>query len=709
MADAMTENTFRELPTTPEMHFRLHHYVAVFHLINHLRRQSSQSGTELEKVFARFGFLARYFEEMRPFLPEGLDWEATAAWWERELRAWEASAEGKLPFLILSQAGNLGLRHRLALMLVGLPEEDSRFGTLLAELQEPLTSRRAGLEWVDRVLAMPGPLGGSAAGPCSTLLEIGLVEAMNPEAPRSEWSLRVPQPLWQALKGSFTSASASWYRWQPVSDLPHRDTLLMDPRFLARLERATPLLQAGQALILRAGPGSDPVGILGSMAGSLGMNLLELKNADRYSEAQWKWVGPICLLTHSFPVAAFDPGPGESIAFPDLGLYPGPAGIILGAEGSVSGKFTERALTLTVPMPDLALRKRMWQRALQARACPEIDRIAECFHLPGGYIAKTAALAIGQAALSGSVSIGMREVREAARSLNRQLLDSLATHLQEEGDWTRLVVSESVGAKLLELQRRCMHRERILARLGPAFGGSANRGVRCLFTGPSGTGKTLAAKILASVLGMDLYRVDLASVINKYVGETEKNLNRILTRAEELDVILLLDEGDALLGKRTDVKGANDRYANLETNYLLQKLEAYQGIVVVTTNVGENIDSAFMRRMDVVVTFNPPGPRERLAIWRLHLPADHDLPDAYLEGLAERCEMTGGQIRNASMDAALTALDGGGDPVRTAHAEAAVRSEYRKAGAIPPFSGPVRSGHTQSLETFRSRLLGIGP
>ena len=144
--------------------------------------------------------------------------------------------------------------------------------------------------------------------------------------------------------------------------------------------------------------------------------------------------------------------------------------------------------------------------------------------------------------------------------------------------------------------------------------------MRALFSGSSGTGKTLATRILAGELGMDLYRVDLASVINKYIGETEKNLHRVLSRAEELDVILLLDEGDALLGSRTDVKSSNDRYANLETNYLLQRLESYQGIVLVTTNAGQNIDSAFQRRMDVVVDFVPPGADERWGIWQLHLP-----------------------------------------------------------------------------------------
>jgi SpoVK/Ycf46/Vps4 family AAA+-type ATPase len=188
---------------------------------------------------------------------------------------------------------------------------------------------------------------------------------------------------------------------------------------------------------------------------------------------------------------------------------------------------------------------------------------------------------------------------------------------------------------------------------------------------------------------MDLYRVDLGAVVNKYIGETEKNLHRVLSRAEELDVILLLDEGDALLGNRTEVKSSNDRYANLETNYLLQRLENYQGIVVVTTNAGQNIDSAFQRRMDVVVHFVPPSLQERWAIWQLHLPRDHVVDSLYLEQVATRCAMTGGQIRNAALHATLLAVDDGSRVVTHCHVEQAIQSEYRKAGALCPLHDPM--------------------
>jgi SpoVK/Ycf46/Vps4 family AAA+-type ATPase len=210
-----------------------------------------------------------------------------------------------------------------------------------------------------------------------------------------------------------------------------------------------------------------------------------------------------------------------------------------------------------------------------------------------------------------------------------------------------------------------------------------NPGVRALFSGPSGTGKTLAARLLAAVLQKDLYRLDLSAVVNKYIGETEKNLNQVFARAEELDVILLLDEGDALLTQRTDVQTANDRYANLETNYLLQRIESFSGILIVTTNAGERIDSAFQRRMDVVIDFRPPDAAERWAIWQLHLPPTHVVPQPLLEEVAHRCLLSGGQIRNAVLHATLLALDDGGI-VTAGHVEAALQREYRKAGAVCP-------------------------
>jgi len=243
--------------------------------------------------------------------------------------------------------------------------------------------------------------------------------------------------------------------------------------------------------------------------------------------------------------------------------------------------------------------------------------------------------------------------------------------------------------ELALLERRCRHRERLRDNVGGALRGDLGAGVRALFSGPSGSGKTLAARTLAGVLDVDLYRLDLSMVVNKYIGETEKNLSRIFARAEEADIALLLDEGDSLLTRRTAVQSSHDRYANLETNYLLQRLETFDGILIVTTNAGERIDAAFRRRMDVVVEFHAPEPLERWAIWQLHLPEAHGISASELEQMSSRCAITGGQIRNAVLHAAVLAVGRGG---RIDHQDlsAAIRREYRKAGQVCPLAEPAR-------------------
>src|SRR5262245_58986524 len=334
-------------------------------------------------------------------------------------------------------------------------------------------------------------------------------------------------------------------------------------------------------------------------------------------------------------------------------------------------------------MPGLDARRRHWERGFGARQVSEPERIAERFRLTSGAIRRAARLAAAYAALDGREVITAMDVRQASRTLNRQTLETLATHIPASGDWSALAAGAETFQELNLLEARCRHRERLGQGVGAALSDHLNAGVRAPFSGPSGAGKTLAAKLLASTLQMDLYRLDLSAVVNKYVGETEKNLNQVFARAEELDVILLLDEGDALLTARTDVGNANDRYANLETNYLLQRLESFDGILIVTTNAADRIDAAFQRRMDVVISFPPPDIMERWAIWQMHLPVAHAVDEALLWEINERCVFTGGQIRNAVLHASLLALDNGGT-ITSAYIENAVRREYRKTGSICP-------------------------
>jgi SpoVK/Ycf46/Vps4 family AAA+-type ATPase len=328
-----------------------------------------------------------------------------------------------------------------------------------------------------------------------------------------------------------------------------------------------------------------------------------------------------------------------------------------------------------MPIPDAESRMLLWQRSL-ASETPSLTHL----RMTSGNIVRAASMARASATLSGAIN--GTALWSAIRTLDRDGLDALAQRIDPAGPWSLLAASAETREDLNTLTARCRQRERLGAFVGDACSG-VSPGVRALFKGPSGTGKTLAARMLAGALGMDIYRVDLASVVNKYIGETEKNLDRVFARAEELDVILLLDEGDALLTQRTAVQSANDRYANLETNFLLQRLESYSGVLIVTTNAGDRIDTAFERRMDVVIEFALPDAAERRAIWEMHLPEAHQIDGEVLQAAAQRCALSGGQIRNAALHAALLAVDSGA-PVDSSHLEAAVAREYRKQGGLSP-------------------------
>ena len=689
-----TPSAFDHLPRTARDHFLLSMYAAVYRLLftAHLLESATESRSPLQEEFP---FLAGYFDEMLRFMPADISWEAGWRWWKAELALWEDGATQDLPMLRLALTSGLGLDGRLALILIGLVEEDSRFGTVFARLQEPLLGRRPTVELVGQVIRGGEEGGLESVILARNLLSMGLVEAINPDAARAEWALRVPGELWDAIRGDPPGQRVGW-TYHPMEQFPPIDHLVLPERFLERLAQAPAVLLSGKAhtLVVRGTTGSDHLRAIGAVARTLGLAVIAADGAG-LTERAGRSLGPLCSMIGAMPVITYHLGPGETVQPPELAAYEGPLGVVMGMEGGLLGKAGEAALTLRIPPMKVEHRMRCWQEALGEESSPDLPTIAERFHLPDGHIRRAAATALAYAALEGRSAVTLPDVQEACRALNRQLLDTLATHLDGDGyAWETLVVSDGVAERLGELERRCRHRERLPERLSPAFGGGGNQGVRALLTGPSGTGKTLAARILAAELGMDLYRVDLAAVVNKYIGETEKNLHRVLSTAEDLDVVLLLDEGDALLGTRTEVRSANDRYANLETNYLLQRLESYQGIVLITTNAAENIDSAFQRRMDVLVNFVTPQAEERWHIWQLHLPESHDVEPIALERVAVRCAMTGGQIRNAAQLATLLALDSAKGIVTEAHLEQAVHSEYRKAGATSPLHQPLNGHHT---------------
>ncbi|MFD5460422.1 ATP-binding protein, partial [Streptomyces olivaceus] len=258
--------------------------------------------------------------------------------------------------------------------------------------------------------------------------------------------------------------------------------------------------------------------------------------------------------------------------------------------------------------------------------------------------------------------------------------------IRPDVDWQDLVLPDKPLVQLRELALRARHRDRVLGDWRLSAGGGRGRGVLGLFAGESGTGKTLSAEVVAADLGLDLYVVQLSSVVDKYVGETEKNLERIFTEADRTDAVLLFDEADAVFGKRSEVKDAHDKYANMESAYLLQRLESFDGIALLTTNLRANIDEAFTRRLDLVVDFPFPDPDQRLALWRHCLSRVPSAEDIDPEPLAREFELAGGSIRSAVVTAAYLAA-GRDDTVTADDLLEGARREYRKAGRLVPGEG----------------------
>ncbi|MFE3585655.1 ATP-binding protein [Streptomyces vinaceus] len=273
-------------------------------------------------------------------------------------------------------------------------------------------------------------------------------------------------------------------------------------------------------------------------------------------------------------------------------------------------------------------------------------------------------------------------LRDAARSRHAGELDRLARRIEPAVGWEDLVVSGAVREQLRDLVRRARFREQVLGGWRMRPGGGRGSGVAAMFTGDSGTGKTLAAEVVAGAVGLDLYVVNLATVVDKYIGETERNLERIFQEAEGVNGIILFDEADALFGKRSDVTDARDRYANIETAYLLQKLESFDGITILTTNLQSNIDTAFARRLDLTIYFPTPDQTQRRRLWDTCLgsavPRDASLD---LDWLARKFDMPGGSIRCCAITAAYQSAENG-EPITLDMLASAVRAEYQKLGRI---------------------------
>ncbi len=323
----------------------------------------------------------------------------------------------------------------------------------------------------------------------------------------------------------------------------------------------------------------------------------------------------------------------------------------------------------------------LWQTTL-GNSTPEVNQLIE--NMVSQFHLSTSAIQAASLALqtqqpidnTGEISTPAQALWTICRNQARPRLDDLAQRIESTTTWADLVLPETQRQMLQDLAAHVRHRVQVYQKWG--FAGKNNRGlgISALFSGSSGTGKTLTAEVLAKTLQLDLYRIDLSAVVSKYIGETEKNLRRIFDAAETGGAILLFDEADALFGKRTETKDSHDRYANVEVSYLLQRMESYQGLAVMTTNLKENIDTAFLRRIRFIVSFPFPDAKARADIWQCIFPKATPTAGLDFNKLAQ-LKVSGGNISNIALNAAFKAADAG-EAVMMKHILSASKTEYIK-------------------------------
>lgn len=342
--------------------------------------------------------------------------------------------------------------------------------------------------------------------------------------------------------------------------------------------------------------------------------------------------------------------------------------------------------------PDLPTRRAAWTRYLGqagvASSAELVDTLAGRFSFGPARIAEAVASAVTSAGGTGQPT--QEQLFATARRQTSHRLAALARRIEPTCSWTDLILPPDTTAQLQELCARVRLRSTVLYDWG--FGQKLSRGsgTSALFTGPPGTGKSTAAEVVAAELALDLFSIDLSAVVSKYIGETEKNLEQIFSAAAEADAILMFDEADALFGKRSEVHDAHDRYANIETSYLLQRMEQYDGIAILATNLRQNLDEAFTRRLQFVVDFPFPDEQQREGIWRVSFAAGAPLgDDVDLAGLARDFRLSGAGIKNAALHAAYLAA-AQDRPIEMAIVLQAVRREFQKMGRVPPDPSPDR-------------------
>lgn len=597
------------------------------------------------------------------------------------------------------------------LLLVALaPDLDARFERLYGYLNDDLTRRRPTVGLALELCGLPGTaVARFRLAPSAPLVAGGLLEVTEPERPPLSRVLTVPDRVTAHLLGQDVPDP----RLVPVLAPPTVGPLRsphpaadpdppVRPGPAAHLSRAVAGARGGHVHLRSRGGDAEELAVAALRCAGRPPLVLDAAALARQADALAPLVR-VAAREARLTGAGIVIGPLE--ALPDKPsarahalreLCAALRGLPLftyGASGWEPAWAAETPVTWTVAAPSPEQQAQRWRDALARAAAehatapgtpPDTDtlvRAVAAHRLDSGQVRRAAGAAVRAAALAGrAVSPG--DLRTAVRAQNGAGLARLARRVEPAVGWDDLVLPPGAHRQLRELALRARHRDLVLGQWGMRPGGGRGHGVIALFAGASGTGKTMSAEVVAAELGMDLYVVDLSTVVDKYVGETEKNLERIFTEASEVNAVLLFDEADAIFGKRSEVKDAHDRHANVESAYLLQRMESFDGLAILTTNLRANLDEAFTRRLDVVADFPVPDAAQRLALWERCLgdrvPRADDLD---LEFCADRFELAGGSIRACAVTAAYLAAEATA-PLTMRQVVTAIAQEYRKLGRL---------------------------
>jgi hypothetical protein len=575
------------------------------------------------------------------------------------------------------------------LLVAVAPEVDARFERLYGYLNDDVTRRRptAGLALELCGLPAAGP-GRFLLAPTAPLVAGGLVEVHDGDRPALSRALRVPDRVVAHLLGDDEPDVAL----RGVATVRTGPAQVDDP-VVDRVATAI-----GTGLVHLSGTDGDAAEIAVAALARTGRCAVVVDVTALAEPAASGAVLPALVREARLrgggvvlgPVESLDPRRPERLTLlreliaraADVPL------VVHGAHGWDPLWAARSPLVIGVPRPGTRQRAERWRRALTGAAGhepelrgAELAEVVAPLRLTAEQVRRAAGVAVALASLEER-PVAADDVRAAVRAQNGAGLERLARRITPAVRGDDLVLPQRTRTQLAELITRARHRDQVLGRWGMRPGGGRGRGVLALFAGESGTGKTMSAEVVAAELGVELYVVDLSAVVDKYVGETEKNLERIFTEAAHVNGVLLFDEADAVFGKRSQVKDAHDRHANVESAYLLQRMESFDGIAVLTTNLRANLDEAFTRRLDVVADFPVPDAAGRLALWDrclgTALPRGDDLD---LEFCAGRFELAGGSIRACAITAAYLAAETG-RPVGMAQVVSAIVQEYRKLGRL---------------------------